>query len=147
MVCSFHTVLYNLNSFIKGYDVYQDIGTPELFEELVAVRETQNTMDKYAVSVTKAGKVVGHLKKGKTGRFAKIIFYFLRADKQNSCTAVVTGKAVNRGDGEGMSVPCTLKFEGQKKHISILMSWARTTSNENEQTLPDVTVKTVQTSV
>ena len=83
---------YKLDSFIKGYHVYHDIWSPELFEELTAVREPQNIVDKYAVSVTKAGKVVGHLMKGKTGRFAKIIFYFMRADKQNSCTTVVTGR-------------------------------------------------------
>ena len=111
---------YKLDSFIQGYHIYQDIWSPELFEELRAVREPQNIVDKYAVSVTKAGKVVRHLMKGKTGQFAKIIFYFLRADKQNSCTAVVTGKAVNRGDGEGMQVPCTLNFEGKKKHIIVL---------------------------
>lgn len=70
--------------------------------------------------VTKARKVVGHLMKGKTGRFAKIIFYFLRVDKQNSCTAVVTEKAVNQGDGEGMRVPRTFNFEGKKKHIIVL---------------------------
>ena len=58
--------------------------------------------------------------KRKTGRFAKIIFYFLRTDKPNSCTAVITKKAVNWGEGEEMQVPCTLKFEGKKKHIIIV---------------------------
>ena len=60
---------------------------------------------------------IGHLMKGKSGRFAKTIFYFLRADKKNDCTAVVTGKAINRGDGEGMQVPCTLNFKGHRKWI------------------------------
>ena len=58
--------------------------------------------------------------KGKSGRFAKTIFYFLRADKKNNCTAVVTCKAVNCGDGEGMQVPCTLHFNGDQKFIDIL---------------------------
>ena len=65
-------------------------------------------MDKYAVSILKVGEVVGHLKKGKTCRFAKTIFYFLRADKKNSCTAIVKGKPANLGNGDGMQVPCTL---------------------------------------
>ena len=34
-----------------------------------------------------------------------------------SNTAIVTGKAVNWGDGKGMQVPCTLNFEGKKKNI------------------------------
>ena len=58
--------------------------------------------------------------KGKSGRFAKTIFYLLRADKKNNCTVVVTCKAVNCGDGEGMQVPCTLYFKGHQKSIDIL---------------------------
>ena len=44
----------------------------------------------------------GYLKKGRTGRFAKTVFYFLRADEKGSCTAAVKGKAVNLENGEGM---------------------------------------------
>ena len=58
--------------------------------------------------------------KGKSCRFAKTIFYFLRGDKKNNCTVVVTGKAVNWGDGEGMQVPCTLHFKDHQKFIDIL---------------------------
>ena len=84
---------------------------------LSTVPEPRNIVDKYAVSVQRDGEVVGHLMKGKSGRFAKTIIYFLRADKKNDCTVVVTGKAINRGDGEGMQVPCTLNFKGQKELI------------------------------
>ena len=87
---------------------------------LSAVPEPRNIVDKYAVSVQRDGEVVGHLMKGKSGRFAKTIFYFLRVDKKNDCTVVVTGKAINRGDGEGMQVPCTLDFKGHRKWIDIL---------------------------
>jgi len=44
-------------------------------------------------------------------------------NKQHSCTAVVTGKAVNPGDGEGMQLPCTLNFEG-RRNILFLRSTA-----------------------
>ena len=114
------TVSFNLDSFIKGYHVYQDVWSPELQEMLSAVPEPRNIVEKYAVSVQRDDEVVGHLMKGKSGRFAKTIFYFLRADKKNDCTVVVTGKAINRGDGEGMQVPCTLNFKGHRKWIDIL---------------------------
>lgn len=113
-------VSYNLDSFIKGYHVYQVVWSPELLEELNAVPEPSNVVDKYPVCVQRDGEVVGHLMKDKAGRFAKTIFYFLRANKKNNCTVVVTGKAVNRGDGEGMQVPCTLHFKGAKRFIDIL---------------------------
>ena len=55
-----------------------------------------------------------------------------------SNTAVVTGKAVNQGNGKGMQVPCTLNFETKKKQIFFLrMSWARLTSNDKQQIIPD----------
>ena len=44
------------------------------------------------------------LKLGDNGRFAKTIFYYMRADTRNSCSVVVKGKAVNLGDGDGMQV-------------------------------------------
>ena len=62
--------------------------------------EPENFVDKYAVCTLKVDEVVGHLKKGETDRFAKMVFYFLRTDKNNSCTAIVKGKPVNLGDGE-----------------------------------------------
>ena len=78
----------------------------EKYTTLILRTELENFVDKYAVCTV--DKVVGHLKKGKTGRFAKTVFYFLRANKNNSCTAIMKGKPVNLGDGEGMQVPCTL---------------------------------------
>ena len=113
-------VPYNLDSCIKGYHVYQEVCSPELLEEQNAVPEPSNVIDKYMVCVQRDGEVVGHLMKGKSGRFAKTIFYFLRADKKNDCTVVVTGKAINRGDREGMQMPCTLHFNGAKRFIDIV---------------------------
>ena len=55
------------------------------------------------------------LLKGKSGRFAKTIFYFLRADKKNDCTVVVTGKAINRGDGRDASAMHT-ELQGTQKN-------------------------------
>ena len=67
----------------------------------------------------KVDEVVGHLKKGKTGRFAKTVFHFLKADKNNSCTAaIVKEKPVNLGDGEGMQVPCALLTSMERKCLS-----------------------------
>ena len=72
--------------------------------------EPGNVVDKYAVCVKKNNMIVGHLPLGKNGRFAKTIFYFLRADIYAKCKVIITGKEVNLGDGEGMQVPCLLKI-------------------------------------
>ena len=82
--------------------------------------ETVNSVDKYAVAVKKNNVVVGHLPLGCSGKFAKTIFYFLRADEWSECKVNVTGKPVNCRDGDSMQVPCLLKFHGQKSLIGIL---------------------------
>ena len=60
--------------------------------------------------------MVGHLPLVENGKFAKTIFYFLRADPYGKCNITVTGKAVNLGDGE---VPCILYLSGQKSMVEI----------------------------
>ena len=64
--------------------------------------------------------VVGHLMKGKSERFAKTIFYFLRASEYHECRVRVTGKAVNKGDDKGMKISCILIFKGQSEFVDIL---------------------------
>ena len=69
--------------------------------------EPENSTDKYAVCIEKNGNVVGHLSKGKYGRFSKTIFFFLRANEYGSCKVRINkSKAINGGDG--MEIACTL---------------------------------------
>ena len=67
-------------------------------EELATIMEPTNIQDKFAVAVKKKKKLVGHLPKGKTGRFAKTVFYFLKSCDDNCWYVKVTGKAINQGD-------------------------------------------------
>ena len=111
---------FKCESMIKGYHAYMNDWTPVLGESLQTRPEPENEIDKYAVAVTKDEKVIGHLKKGKTGRYAKTIFYFLRANPTNIANITVTGKRVNLGDREGLQIPCTISFQGEEKYIEIL---------------------------
>ena len=70
--------------------------------------------------------MVGHLRVGKTGNFAKTICYFLKADKYRIYEVEITGKPVSLGDGEGMQVPCKLKLIGRSKFVNILKNSLRT---------------------
>ena len=60
---------FEMDSHIKGYHDYKDTWTPSPNEMLKAVPEPTNVVDKYAVCVLIGEVIVGHLKKGKTGRF------------------------------------------------------------------------------
>ena len=59
-------------SVIKGYHSYMNDWI--LGENLSSCPEPESEIDKYAVAVTKGARVIGHLKKGKTGRYAKTFF-------------------------------------------------------------------------
>lgn len=114
-------ISYEINTFVMGYHVYKSNWTPSVGDEFHGFMEPTNKMDKYAVAVRKNdGEVIGHLPLGKSGRFAKIIFYFLKNDSINVCKITVTGKSINAGDGLGMKVPCKLSFLSERKSIDIL---------------------------
>ena len=112
---------YAIDAFVMGYHVYKKNWTPSVGDELQGVMESTNKLDKYAVAVEgKDGNVIGHLPLGKSGKFAKTVFYFLKADKSHLCKISIIGKAINAGDGLGMKVPCRLFFLAEEKFIKIL---------------------------
>ena len=63
-----------IESCVRGYHVYQSVWTPTIGEELQCVREPTNIIDRYAVGVTKDGKIVGHLPK----KISRLCSLFIR---------------------------------------------------------------------
>ena len=96
---------FETESVIKGYHAYMNDWTPILGENLSTRPEPETKIDKYVVAVTKDAEVIGNLKKGKTGRYAKTVFYFLRANPMNTASITVTDKRVNFGDEQGLQIP------------------------------------------
>ena len=54
------------------------------------------------MAVTKDARMIGHLKKGKAGRYAKIVSYFQGINPMNTASINVTGKRINFRDGQGL---------------------------------------------
>ena len=112
---------YAINAFAMGYHVYKKNWTPSIGDEPQGFMEPTNKLDKYAVAVKGIdGDVIGHLPLGKSGKFPKTVFYYLKSDKNHHCKITVTGKATNAGDGLGMKVPCQLFFLAEEKFMIIL---------------------------
>ena len=109
-----------LKSSIMGFHEYKGIWTPQTNQKLKCEMEPTNPKDKYAVAAKLEEVTVGHLPLGKTGRFAKTIFYFLKGCNENSCTATITGSPFNLGKSKGMEVPCLLTFVGRPSYINLL---------------------------
>ena len=109
-----------IDTYAKGYHVYKNIWKPTVNEDLETEMEPDNVMGKYAVCVKKNTSIVGHLPLGKNEKFAKMIFYFLRADQDAEFQVVITGKEVNLSDVDRMQVPCKLKISGPRKMMKIL---------------------------
>ena len=78
-----------VKSFVKGYHAYKDLWKPFINEDLATAMEPDNAV---VVFVKKNNVIVGHLPLGKDGRFAKMLFYFLRADRYAECKVKITGK-------------------------------------------------------
>ena len=111
------TVEISHETQIIGHHVYKDIWAPELGQHLEVQCEPENPVRKYAVCLkTSNGTIVGHLKKGRSGHFAKTTFYYLRSHPQANCT---TGTRFNLGEVEGLQVPSILQFNGERKFISV----------------------------
>ena len=82
--------------------------------------ESKNIINKYFMAVLKDIRVVGYLNKGKSGRYAETIFYFLSAYQSNSAVVTVKGKRTNYGDRQGLHIPCKIKFKEEAKCFKIL---------------------------
>ena len=61
--------------------MFEDIWVPKIGEKCSTGREKDNPEEKYAVFVTRNDRIIGHFPLGKSGNFAKAIFYFLIADE------------------------------------------------------------------
>ena len=82
---------YKIDWFIMRYHVQKTNWTPVVGEKLTGVMESNNLTGKYAVAVKRSYEsIVGHLPLGKSGKFAKTIFYFLKANKKHSCVEAAT---------------------------------------------------------
>ena len=113
------TTCLEIQTYIKGHHLYKDIWTPEIGEQLKKRIEPDNWVDK-SVCVEKDKKAIYICRKENLGKFAKIIFFFLRSDPYSSCIATISGKRCNLKDGEGLQVPCKLDMTGQQQYVNIL---------------------------
>ena len=82
--------------------------------------EKDKFVDKYTVCVKKNDVIVGHLPHDKNGRFAKMMFYFLRGEKYAEYKVMITGKEVNLGNYGRMQVSCFWKISEAKNILQIL---------------------------
>ena len=83
--------------FVVGHHMYKETWIPFVGEKLDTVMQPTDVKDKYAVAISQEGKkkLIGHLHLGESEKFAKTIFYFLKAAKENRCQIIALGKAVN----------------------------------------------------
>ena len=75
-------------------------------------KEPSNSVDRYAVAVTKNGTVVGHVPRNFS------VLFLMRS--QNKGVAEVTGTKVNRGAGYRLEVPCFYRFYGSTRYVERL---------------------------
>ena len=89
---------------------------PMIGEVLEVVKEPENEYDPSAVAIKRnnglSSYVVGHI-----GRhISKVVFQFLSLPG-SAASATVSGMRVNRGAGDGLEIPISVKFIGHSKSI------------------------------
>ena len=132
-------------SWIRGFHVYKDWWTPTCGEILPLQPEPENTEDKNAVAVLKESRVIGHIPyhlantKDRTG----IITHFI-SKPTNRGSVEVSGKAVNRGGGLGMEIPCVYNFDGPSKHVNLLQQLIDVGNNPAVRTEVDQRERKIQ---
>ena len=107
---------FETESVIKGYHAYMNDWTPILGENLSTRPEPENEIDKYAVAVTKDARVIGHLKKGKTGWYAKTVFYFLELIQRTLLVLLSRGKGLTLEMDKACKFPAQF-YSREKKNI------------------------------
>ena len=113
--------ILKISSWIRGFHVYNNWWTPTYGEILPLQPELENAQDKNAVAVLKESRVIGHITfhlantKNRTG----IVTHFI-SKPTNQGSVEVCGKAVNRGGGLGMEIPCVYIFDGPRKRVDLL---------------------------
>ena len=101
-----------IDSIVTGHHVYKTVWTPFIGEILGTEQEqATNVHDRYAVSVMKKGKIVGHMPR----TISKVSWHFLQHGGVINCK--ITGK---RREGNGLEVPCQYSFVGTKKIVQKL---------------------------
>lgn len=123
--CLIFPTSYELPDF-KGYHAYMNSWNPIIGGNLQTRPEPENIMDKYDVAVLKDRQVVGHLTKGKSGRYAKTIFYFFQANQSNSAVVMLSYR-----DGQGLQIPCAIKFKSEENCFKILQGELNLNSKGN----------------
>ena len=79
MVPIIHETDFEMDLFVMGFQEFENVWTLVKNQKLETRMKSENKEDKFVVAVIGENhSIAGHLMEGKTPRFAKTIFYFLR---------------------------------------------------------------------
>jgi len=97
---------YEINYCIRGFHVYNTVGTPVIGEELICCREPSNTMDLYAVSVIKDSIIVGHLPR----KISAVCALFIDLGGRINCCVTRSRHYSKDLPQGGLEIPCKIFF-------------------------------------
>ena len=96
---------HETNLTIIGDHKYNKKWDAVISKVLEAKMVPKNNIDKYALAVCKKEDIVGHhFPKGKAGKYAKMIYFFLKSEMLRACKVKLTGKRTNFRDDKGLGV-------------------------------------------
>ena len=103
-------------TFSRGFHIYMKDWSPKIDEVLEVVKEAENECDASAVAFKRNNSVSSYIVRHIDRHISKVIFQFLSLPG-SAASAIVSGMRVNRGAGDGLEIPITVKFIGHSRYI------------------------------
>ncbi|XP_064388500.1 uncharacterized protein LOC135336575 [Halichondria panicea] len=135
------TSIFEMESMIRGYHVYQAVWHPHIGEELCCATEHANVRDRYAVAVRKSSLTIGHIPR----KISTLCSLFLQRGGTITCQVTSLRRYSSDLVQGGLEIPCVLKFEGDIKLVNKVIKLAKihnksdcTAVDSNAEELPTI---------
>ena len=109
---------FSIESTVRGHHVYKTEWNPIIGEELCCLAEEDNAFDRFAVAISKDGRIVGHVPL----ELARTFWYFLQKRHSSVTCRITDVRRRSEVEGKGLVVPCVYIFRGKTHHLEKLIA-------------------------
>ena len=115
--------IINLNKLLTGHKIWSyKENVPWKYKEFKSLLLKCFLLSIYRYNVLTCTSY--NVPNGKTGKFTKMIFYFLKSE-MCTCKVKVTGKRTNFGDDKGLRIPVRFNSLDRRRVLNFWRNWLK----------------------